>query len=86
MKRQLGRALRLDLSEAGGACQSRDASAARASYWFQNGSAWVVSNTCNIDPDELLTLHEIGAAWLAAEARRIAQALEEGILQEVIRR
>ena len=37
----------------------------------------------NIDPDELLTLREIGATWLAADARRIAQALEEGILQEV---
>jgi hypothetical protein len=37
----------------------------------------------NIHPDELLTLREIGATWLAADARRIAQALEEGILQEV---
>ena len=37
----------------------------------------------NIDPDELLTLREIGTAWLAAGARRIAQALAEGILQEV---
>ena len=37
----------------------------------------------NIDPDELLTLREIGATWLAADARRIAQAIEEGILQEV---
>lgn len=37
----------------------------------------------NIDPDELLTFREIGAAWLAADARRIAQALEEGNLQEV---
>src|SRR5713226_8625220 len=37
----------------------------------------------NIDPDELLTLREIGTTWLAAEARRIAQALAEGILQEV---
>ena len=37
----------------------------------------------NIDPDELLTLREIGATWLAANARRIAEALEEGILQEV---
>src|SRR5271170_4292533 len=37
----------------------------------------------NIDPDELLTLREIGATWLAADARRLAQALEEGILQEV---
>jgi hypothetical protein len=38
----------------------------------------------NIDPDELLTLREIGAAWLAADARRLAQALAEDILQEVI--
>ena len=37
----------------------------------------------NIDPDELLTLREIGATWLAADARRLAQALEEGILKEV---
>jgi hypothetical protein len=37
----------------------------------------------NIDPDELLTLQEIGATWLAAVAYRIAQALEAGILQEV---
>lgn len=37
----------------------------------------------NIDPDELLTLREIGATWLAAEARRIARTLAEGILQEV---
>jgi len=37
----------------------------------------------NIDPDELLTLREIGAAWLAADAQRIARALDEGILQEV---
>ena len=37
----------------------------------------------NIDPDELLTLREIGAGWLRADAQRIAHALEEGILQEV---
>jgi hypothetical protein len=37
----------------------------------------------NIDPDELLTLREIGAIWLAADARHIAQALEDGTLQEV---
>lgn len=37
----------------------------------------------NIEPDELLTLREIGAAWLAADARRIAQALKEDALQEV---
>jgi hypothetical protein len=37
----------------------------------------------NIDPDELLTLREIAAAWLMADTRRIAQALAEGALQEV---
>lgn len=37
----------------------------------------------NIDADELLTVREIGARWLAADARRIAQAIEEGALQEV---
>ena len=37
----------------------------------------------NIDPDELLTLREIGAGWLRADAQRIAHALEEGNLQEV---
>ena len=39
----------------------------------------------NIDPDELLTLREIGAGWLAADAQQIAHALAEGILQEVTR-
>ena len=38
----------------------------------------------NIDEDELLTLREIGAAWLAADSGRIAEAIEEGALQEVI--
>jgi hypothetical protein len=37
----------------------------------------------NIAPDELLTLQEIGAGWLAADARQITHALAEGILQEV---
>jgi hypothetical protein len=37
----------------------------------------------NIDPDDLLTLREIGAAWLAADADRIAHALDEDALQEV---
>jgi hypothetical protein len=37
----------------------------------------------NIDPDELLAFREIGAAWLEADARRLAQALEDGRLQEV---
>lgn len=37
----------------------------------------------NIDSSELLTPREIAAAWLAADAERIAQALKEGVLQEV---
>ena len=37
----------------------------------------------NIDPDELLTLREIGAAWLAADAQRIALALQDAALLEV---
>jgi len=37
----------------------------------------------NIDADELLTLREIGAAWLAADARQITRALDEEALQEV---
>lgn len=37
----------------------------------------------NIGPDELLTLREIGAGWLAADARQIAGALQEDALQEV---
>ena len=37
----------------------------------------------NIDEDELLTLREIGAAWLAADARQIALALDEEALREV---
>jgi len=33
----------------------------------------------NIGADELLTLREIGAMWLAADAQAIAQALEAKI-------
>jgi len=45
--------------------------------------AFAKSERDNIDPNELLTLREIGARWLAADARRIERALEQGILQEV---
>ena len=39
----------------------------------------------NIDPDELLTLREIGTdEWLAADDEQIARALQEDALQEVI--
>jgi hypothetical protein len=37
----------------------------------------------NIEDDELKTLREIGAAWLAADAQRIARAIKENALQEV---
>jgi hypothetical protein len=37
----------------------------------------------NIDPDELLTLREIGAGWLDADVGRIADSLKEDALQEV---
>jgi hypothetical protein len=37
----------------------------------------------NIEPAELLTLQEIGATWLAADAAQIARAVKEAALQEV---
>jgi hypothetical protein len=37
----------------------------------------------NIDPDQLLSLREIAAAWLAADTAKIQQALDVGALQEV---
>ena len=37
----------------------------------------------NIEPDELLSLREIAAGWLAANAEKIALAVSEGALQEV---
>ena len=37
----------------------------------------------NIAPDELLTLRDIAAGWLEADAAQIAQALMDETLQEV---
>jgi hypothetical protein len=37
----------------------------------------------NIEPDELLTLREIGAAWLAADNKNIINALNTEILWEI---
>jgi len=37
----------------------------------------------NISIEELLTLRLIGADWLAAEAQTIAEALDDGELQEI---
>jgi hypothetical protein len=37
----------------------------------------------NIDPEQLTSLREIAAAWLAADAAKIQQALDDGALQEV---
>jgi hypothetical protein len=45
--------------------------------------AFAKSERENIADDELQTLREIGAAWLAADARKIAKAIEENALQEV---
>lgn len=41
-------------------------------------------NECdNIEPDELATLRDLGAVWLAADVKRITQALEDETLQEI---
>lgn len=37
----------------------------------------------NIEPDELLTAREIAAQWIAADAKGIAKAIQEGKLEEV---
>lgn len=38
----------------------------------------------NIEQDELTTLRAIAAAWLAADAKRIDEALKDGALKEVV--
>ena len=38
----------------------------------------------NIEPDELLTLREVGAGWLEATQLQIDQALTDETLKEVI--
>ena len=37
----------------------------------------------NISPEELMDLRRIGADWLAAKAETIAEALDDGELQEI---
>ena len=37
----------------------------------------------NIEPDELLTAREIAVQWIAADAKAITKAIQEGILEEV---
>jgi hypothetical protein len=37
----------------------------------------------NIESDELKTLREIADGWLAADAQRLAEAVNEGVLKEV---
>ena len=37
----------------------------------------------NIDDKQLMTLREIVASWFAADDRKIAQALKDGLLIEV---
>ncbi|MBB6249902.1 hypothetical protein FHS74_000435 [Nitrospirillum iridis] len=38
----------------------------------------------NIEDDELQALRIIGANWLAATAERVAQAMEDGDLKEIV--
>src|SRR5215813_6238450 len=49
----------------------------RAAFFY----AFAKNERDNIDPGELLTLREVGAAWFVADAQRIAGAIEQGILQ-----
>lgn len=37
----------------------------------------------NIDDDQLATLREIAAQWLAADTQRIEQGIKDGLLIEV---
>jgi hypothetical protein len=37
----------------------------------------------NIDDDQLITLREIVASWFAADDKKIAQAMKDGLLTEV---
>jgi hypothetical protein len=37
----------------------------------------------NVDDDELETLRDIAKAWLAADAKALARALQQGLIQEV---
>lgn len=37
----------------------------------------------NIDPDELETLREIGAAWLEANKEHLEHAINEGLISEI---
>ena len=37
----------------------------------------------NIGPDELQTLREIGAMWLAASDDKVEQALQDVVLEEI---
>jgi hypothetical protein len=55
----------------------------RVGHWAVFLYGFAKSERENIDPDELLILRETGAAWLAANAERIARALEDAALQEV---
>ena len=41
------------------------------------------NNRGNIDEDELATLQEIGAPWLASQPEQLDHAIKEGILEEM---
>jgi hypothetical protein len=93
--RRAGRGL-IDADLGGGIIKQRVARAGqgrsggfRMLLAYQNGHRAVFlygfakSERENIANDELQTLREIGAAWLAADERQIARAIEENALQEV---
>ena len=41
------------------------------------------SERANVDNDELETLRDIAKAWLAADAKALARAMEQGLIEEV---
>jgi len=51
----------------------------RAVFFFGFGK----SARENLEPDEMNTARQVAADWLAADALRIAQAVEDGALTEV---
>ena len=56
-------------------------------YRFDNRAVFMYgiakNDRGNIDEDELATLREIGAAWLAAQPEQLDLAIKEGILEEM---
>ena len=47
------------------------------------GQRFSKSERGNVEKDELLSLREIGAGWLGADAREIARALEDQTIEAI---